>query len=267
MQKYTEIVLGQNGQTLLPLAGASVTVLTYPGGAAATIYSDNGITLAANPLTTDLNGRYSFYAANGRYSLRVTYLNVTYPIIDFPLQDDPANAQTYVITGGSIDGTPIGSTTPSSILATTIAASGAITPSQTAGIVGTTTNNNANAGSVGEFITNTASGVALSNSVQANVVSISLSAGDWNVFGGSSITSSAATLLNSAAGFTTTSATLGGATTQIALQFSSYQGFGGSPPMMRISVAAPTTVYLVAVAFFGSGTVTAAGTISARRVR
>jgi hypothetical protein len=49
----------------------------------------------------------------------------------------------------------IGATTPSTGAFTTLSASGAITPSQTAGIVGTTTNNNADAGAVGEYVETT----------------------------------------------------------------------------------------------------------------
>jgi hypothetical protein len=101
MQKYNDVVLGQNGTNLAPIPNASVTVLTSPGGALATIYSDNGITITANPLTTDASGRFSFYAANGRYSLNVAYLNVSYALNDVPLEDDPVQqtiAPSY--TGG-----------------------------------------------------------------------------------------------------------------------------------------------------------------------
>jgi hypothetical protein len=89
VEKYTDLVLVRNGQSLLPQPGASVTVLTSPAGLVATIYSDNGITEVANPLTTDGNGRFSFYAADGRYSLTVTYGTVTYSVLDFPLEFDP----------------------------------------------------------------------------------------------------------------------------------------------------------------------------------
>lgn len=127
MQKYTDLVLGMNGQTLVPVVGASVTVLTYPGGAVASIYSDNGITATANPLTTDNTGRFSFYAANGRYSIKVTYQTVTYTIQDIPLLDDPANPSNAYINGGSIDNTPIGATTPSTGSFTNLSASGTLT--------------------------------------------------------------------------------------------------------------------------------------------
>lgn len=66
MEKYQDNVQNRNGKAV---EGASVRVHTYPDGALATIYSDNGITPAANPLTTDANGRFFFYAADGRYSL------------------------------------------------------------------------------------------------------------------------------------------------------------------------------------------------------
>lgn len=75
MQQYRDSVA--NTATGLPLVGASVQVNTYPGGAPATIYSDNGVTQAANPLTTDANGKFSFYAANGHYQLVISGSGIT----------------------------------------------------------------------------------------------------------------------------------------------------------------------------------------------
>lgn len=66
MEKYQDNVQNRNGKAV---EGASVRVHTYPAGDLATIYSDNGVTATANPLTTDENGRFAFYAADGRYSL------------------------------------------------------------------------------------------------------------------------------------------------------------------------------------------------------
>lgn len=70
MQKYQNNVLLSPGGIAVP--NASVLVLNYPGGTVATIYSDNGVTVAANPLTTDSNGAFGFYAADGHYSLQIT---------------------------------------------------------------------------------------------------------------------------------------------------------------------------------------------------
>lgn len=154
---------------------------------------------------------------------------------------------------------------------------GAITPSQTAGIVGTTTNNNANSGSVGEYISSTVlvgSAVSLTTGTAANVTSISLTAGDWDVSG---------TVAFNPAGTTTTTAQ-GGAisTTSATIPVSPYAGGGFfvapvstaglatnayATGTTRLSLSATTTVYLVAYAQFATSTETAYGFIGARRVR
>lgn len=90
MQKYQDVVLDRQGNVV---TGASVTV--YLGGTTtkATIYSDNGITVAANPALTDSLGRFSFYVADGRYDLLISALfggvQVTQNVSDV-LADDPA---------------------------------------------------------------------------------------------------------------------------------------------------------------------------------
>lgn len=83
MQKYVDSV-AYGGP---PVAGASVQVNVH-GGSAATIYSDNGVTVAPNPLTTDANGAFSFYAADGRYDLIVNGAGIpTVQISDILLVD------------------------------------------------------------------------------------------------------------------------------------------------------------------------------------
>lgn len=69
MEKYQSNVQNRKGDAV---SGASVRVLTYPGNVLATIYSDDGVTPAANPLTTDSNGAFFFYAADGQYSLQIS---------------------------------------------------------------------------------------------------------------------------------------------------------------------------------------------------
>ena len=69
MEKYQDNVTNRHGKAI---AGASVLVKTYPGGATATIYSDDGVTPATNPLTTDANGYFAFYAADGSYTLEIS---------------------------------------------------------------------------------------------------------------------------------------------------------------------------------------------------
>jgi hypothetical protein len=49
------------------VASASVSVYDAETVSLATIYSNASGTVLANPITTDSNGRYSFYVAPGRY--------------------------------------------------------------------------------------------------------------------------------------------------------------------------------------------------------
>lgn len=152
-----------------------------------------------------------------------------------------------------------------------IAATGAIAPSQTAGLTGTTTNNNANSGSVGEYITATGTAVSLTSVTPANITSISLTAGDWDVSGNVSFVPAGTTVLQS---FETSINTI--TATHAAIPFNATVsgiiiGAGANntqiPPIQRISVATTTTVFLVATAVFVTSTLTASGYIRARRVR
>jgi len=55
MQKYTDVVRNTEGRAI---AGASVTIRTYPGGALADLYEDDETTALPNPLTTNALGTY-----------------------------------------------------------------------------------------------------------------------------------------------------------------------------------------------------------------
>lgn len=149
--------------------------------------------------------------------------------------------------------------------------SASITPSQTSGIIGTTTNNNANAGSVGELLTNTTTGTALTSPSAANATSISLTAGDWEVSGTIQYNPAAGTTIATInSSISTVSATVSGtlgATNSLRAQFNTAGTQQLSSPVVRISVASTTTVFLVAAATFAVSTMTADGAIRARRVR
>jgi hypothetical protein len=141
-----------------------------------------------------------------------------------------------------------------------------ITFSSTTGIVGTTTNNNAAAGSVGEVMTasNTA-GTVVSSGVATNVSSINLTAGDWdvygNVFGGGTVTST-----DLRAWISTTSTTLPTIPGYNEISGSGGSAYGAGAPFFRASLSGTTTVYLGG-STVGTGTLTLYGTITARRVR
>lgn len=143
---------------------------------------------------------------------------------------------------------------------------------------GSATNDTANAGNLGEYISSTlASGSALpiSSGVPLNITSISLTAGDWDVSGSvASIPSPSASIALQTAAISQVSATLptlpnaGGSTLlQIASGFGAQAGQIICCGPMRISLATTTTVYLVAQINILSSTCTAYGFIGARRAR
>lgn len=69
MQKLFGVVRDLKGNVV---EGATVEVQDYPAGTLSTIYSDNGSTAATNPLTTDDEGYFEYYAANGNYIWVIT---------------------------------------------------------------------------------------------------------------------------------------------------------------------------------------------------
>jgi len=149
-----------------------------------------------------------------------------------------------------------------------------------ANLVGTTTNDNAAAGSVGqllETIVLIGSAVTLTTATAANMTSVSLTAGDWDVWGEIWFTGGGTTLLQRAdAAITSTSAlipTAPASTTSQILNFGSASAFGSiGPPVFvvsqtRITIASTTTIYLPVRAYFTVSTCSAYGMIAARRVR
>lgn len=140
---------------------------------------------------------------------------------------------------------------------------------------GTTTNDNAAAGMVGEIVSATVlagAAVALINGTVINVTSISLTAGDWDV-NAVGVTSAAATTVVGAfgIGISTTSATF---PPLPSTGYSQTQGGSVTQPfyhlntgVVRISIAATTTVFLIGYSNFSTSTNTMYGQIRARRVR
>jgi len=147
----------------------------------------------------------------------------------------------------------------------------------TPNIVGTSTNNNASAGSVGELIEATlaiGSATSLTNGTPKTITSISLTAGDWDVFGSVGFTGTGTGIGNltgcvSATDNTLETAPNGGAFYSMLAAFANLSGGNDVIPVgqRRVSIASTTTYYLVALCGFGGGTVSGFGYIGARRVR
>lgn len=143
------------------------------------------------------------------------------------------------------------------------------------GIVGTTTNDNAQTGSVGEYVESVVGSTNFpATGVWGDLTSISLTAGDWDVNGIMLATigttwSSARLGISQTAGNSTTGLTLGSnfiqtlfaststTITQVSLTISGF----------RISLSGTTTIYLKFMSDWSSGTPAAFGRLSARRLR
>lgn len=144
----------------------------------------------------------------------------------------------------------------------------------TQGIVGTTTNDDAGAGYVGEYLSATnSSGTTVSNVTATNITSFSLTAGDWDVYYLLNCTPASTGVINLVyTGITPTSATidlLSGAATWLG----SFTGDNSSALVLngsrRVSISSTTTYYLVSYHSISAGTNTTTdrGIIWARRAR
>jgi hypothetical protein len=144
-------------------------------------------------------------------------------------------------------------------------------------IVGVTTNSNAAAGSVGEIIEATlgsGSATALTNATPKTITQITVTPGDWDLWGVFSELAAATTTvsLNIAAigtvNNTLPSAPNGGAFTQISgLSANTNKSHSTPTGTMRVSVAVNTTYYLIGYSEFAISTLTGYGYLAARRAR
>lgn len=121
MDRYSDVVQNENGRAV---PGASILILG-PNGQPATIYADRQGTSLINPLTTDSLGRWSFCAADGLYTARVSFGGVIKAELrDIRLEDpDDGFASLARPTGATLIGMADGRTLQASYsaLATTVA--------------------------------------------------------------------------------------------------------------------------------------------------
>lgn len=301
MQRWSDAVFDPDGNVI---DGATVTVRDSLG-ALATIYSDNGTTTKSNPFVTGTDTAFSFYAANGAYAITIAkagYGTVTHErVVLYDRADDPtasAGSMTYDDTATYPDGSvgkalsdlfalakvlqgtanqvtlsDDGAGTLTIALPSALTAPGSVAVTGLLSGGGTSTNDDAAAGKIGEAVSSSValgSAVALTTVTAANVTSISLTAGDWDVSSNIAFTGSATAVVYAGGGVNTTSATLPTEGTRM-----NWLGRSGALPVdpsfavprVRVSIAATTTVYLVAQASFTGGTCSAYGTLFARRAR
>ena len=148
------------------------------------------------------------------------------------------------------------------------------TRTMTAGIVGTTTNNNAITGTVGEYIDSAFSSTAITTATYTDVGTVTLTAGDWDL--------EAILYYSGAAGTNQTSAILfigevsGNNSTGLVIG-TNFIGDNGLSltnaaktivlPRLRKQPTASTTYYLKAYTAFTVSTMAVSGILTARRVR
>lgn len=161
-----------------------------------------------------------------------------------------------------------------SLTASTFTVTSSFTSLGSASIIGTITNDNACSGCVGEFVSSVTAGATNfpSTGVRADLISISLSSGDWNVTGTlyTSANTSGVTLVEMGitdnAGNTTGGMTFGINRVDFSTPTANTGSFA-SIPNYRYSVNHSTTVYLKYTANYTTGNPQARGALRARRER
>ena len=229
-----------------------------------------------------------FYVPN---MLAVPNIGNVGKFVGYDMEDETGSVQTVAflsnINAGSTKYAFLGNGTAQSLFngpviaaggisTTTLSATGAITPSQTAGIVGTTTNNAANAGSIGEVIAASVpstSAISLATGTAANVTGVSLTAGDWRCTGVTAFHPAATTsVTNYSNGLSGASASFGALGTY-ASHSTAAQVLGAAPdeiialPVTQVLIASTTTIYMIAESTFTVSTMAAYGSMLCTRTR
>lgn len=143
--------------------------------------------------------------------------------------------------------------------------------------VGTTAGGNATAGSIGEVLNSVilvAATASVTTATPANITTLSLTAGDWDVSGDCAyVPASSTSITQLQCGIGTTTATIPLPADGGLVQFvTAANVFGANTavlaiPTVRVNLSATTTIYLVTNQVFTVSTMTAYGGIRARRVR
>jgi len=142
-------------------------------------------------------------------------------------------------------------------------------------LAGVTNGGNASAGNIGEYISSSVaagSAVSLTSGSFVNITSISLTAGDWDVWGTIATSANASTVCSGLSGSISTTSATGGSVTSgayvgIYVTFGTGEGQVIPVGTTRLSLSATTTVYLVCYSLFSVSTLAGYGFIGARRVR
>lgn len=283
----TSLVDGMELDFRATAANATTTPTFSPSGLTAhTITQNGGSALVAGSIPAALfEAKLRYNLANTRWELMNPF-QATIPFVDTSAIVKGSGDATKLLRF-EVDGFTTGTTrvmTPPNFDGTLATLAGSetftnktlTTPTvNQPNIVGTTTNDSAAAGSVGEYIesvvTFASPTTTFVNVTDKNVTSISLTAGDWDVFGHvTTVPAGSTTTSTVKSGINTTTNTLPAAELRFQGDANS-TGAGLSTtticPPRRISVAGTTTVYLVTQVGFAVSTMSCCGIIWARRRR
>lgn len=142
---------------------------------------------------------------------------------------------------------------------------------KTAGALkGTTTNNNAVAGNIGEYISATQvpyTSLPGATGVFGSILTIALTPGDWDVSGLAIFHNNGATITTVAAGVGTSGTVISGDSRMDTLPPTAASDSSVTIPGVRFSIATNTNIQLEIAAMYSAGSPLVAGRLSARRVR
>lgn len=259
-------------QLLNPAGSSSGQAIVSTGSSSAPAWGGVGVngiaSIAANTVLANATGSSASPTAFSMPSCSATgnALNWT-TSTGFTCQAGLATLASPTFTG-----IPTAPTATAGASTTQLATTAFVTSSPTINtptINGITNASNAPAGALGEYSSNSASSISLTTGTTANITSITLTAGDWDVSGAGGLQGAGgASITNAVAGISATSGTLGGLGTYFQILttgLGANGGFIGALPVVRVN-SGSVTVYCVAQAVFTSGTATGSCMIRARRV-
>lgn len=143
-------------------------------------------------------------------------------------------------------------------------------------LLGSATNDNATAGNIGEFLTATvaqASAIAMTTGTAITLVSLPLTAGDWDIYSAVGFIPAGTTTITSLQGSLSTTTNTQNLVPGSAITFVCASFTPGNVPIIynitpnRVSISTTTTYFLVGTAAFATSTMGGFGYIGARRVR
>lgn len=250
--------------------------LTVNGGFASGSSSGGGSNAITSWAPTTNSGNIEISASNsaGNFQTFITNASMGQGTV-FTIPDPGSSSANFILNKGTQSiGTGLTITSPTLVTPTLGAASAtSINFTSTSGIIGATTNNNAAAGSVGEYVNSIISeafAINITTNTATDITSISLTAGDWDVWGNTFIIAASGTVPASYLSWCSqTSASIPDASllTSLILPFTASQTQAVPIPQLRMSLSATTTIYLSIYVGFSVSTLTAGGAIYARRRR